>query len=479
MAVRYLVPDGQHLPVSKEDGKPDHHLMGAAWAALHGGYRGREYEGPDKEGARSRLRALYRSEGMTPPSSGKGYLGGTDGDFRYIFCQAVKFIDGQDGTFYVDGVMVAEEPDLTNEVWDYATSKANIIEWSNRIAAKTGGKSLGNLRSMHGDNTTACGRFLSVTPDDTQRLFHAVAEVVDPIDQEKCRKGVYSGFSIKAPYAKKWPDMVNGRRVTRWTSGVPIETSLVDVPCIPSACFTMKMADGTEVIKRFAGTENSIEEEITDMTVEELQALMTANNKTLVDTVNQLATKMNTLTELVTAKKSAATKCDMKAADCDNPDCATHSTKGKSFKAIIAEVTQSPEHEYDGAIPPTSVATHNGDSTGMKAFLAKKVEDAVKSIDIKAAIAEQFAPIEKAVDTLTITVARLAGTPMPTAAKANGSATVVDKSKDTGDRGSEPAKKSAAELVKEGKAADAIKMIHEAGPSHVLTNRGLTATSVQ
>src|ERR1700688_4457072 len=121
--------------------------------------------------------------------------------FKQIFCQAVKFIDGQDGTFYVEGVMVAEEPDLTGEVWDYATSKGNIITWSERIASKTGGMSHGNLRSMHGDNTTACGRFLSVTPDDSQKLFRAVAEVVDPIDQEKCRKGVYSGFSIKAPYA--------------------------------------------------------------------------------------------------------------------------------------------------------------------------------------------------------------------------------------------------------------------------------------
>ena len=67
MAVRYLVPDGKHLPVSGEDGKPDHHLMGAAWAALHGGYRGNKYEGPDKEKAIGELRRLYHSEGMSPP----------------------------------------------------------------------------------------------------------------------------------------------------------------------------------------------------------------------------------------------------------------------------------------------------------------------------------------------------------------------------------------------------------------------------
>src|ERR1700751_5463332 len=68
MAVKYLVPDGKHLPYTDESGKPDHHLMGAAWAALHGGYRGNKYEGPDKEAAIARLRAIYKSEGMAVPN---------------------------------------------------------------------------------------------------------------------------------------------------------------------------------------------------------------------------------------------------------------------------------------------------------------------------------------------------------------------------------------------------------------------------
>ena len=47
---RYLVTeeDGTgHLPVRDSDNGPlNHHLMGAAWAALHGGYRGNKYQGP-------------------------------------------------------------------------------------------------------------------------------------------------------------------------------------------------------------------------------------------------------------------------------------------------------------------------------------------------------------------------------------------------------------------------------------------------
>ncbi len=71
MAVKYLVSEGgtDHLPYTGEDGKPDHRLMGAAWAALHGGYRGNKYEGPNKSAAISKLTAVYKSENMDTPGS--------------------------------------------------------------------------------------------------------------------------------------------------------------------------------------------------------------------------------------------------------------------------------------------------------------------------------------------------------------------------------------------------------------------------
>ena len=58
----------RHLPV-KRNGKPDHGLMGGAWAALHGGYRGNKYEGPGKSSAIAKLKKLYASEGMETPKS--------------------------------------------------------------------------------------------------------------------------------------------------------------------------------------------------------------------------------------------------------------------------------------------------------------------------------------------------------------------------------------------------------------------------
>jgi phage I-like protein len=61
-------PGTWHLRVKGTDGKPDHRLMGDAWAALHEGWRGNKYEGPDKEEAIRKLASLYKEEGMEPPS---------------------------------------------------------------------------------------------------------------------------------------------------------------------------------------------------------------------------------------------------------------------------------------------------------------------------------------------------------------------------------------------------------------------------
>lgn len=60
-------PTTWHLQV-KRGGKPDHGLMGSAWAALHGGFRGNVYQGPSKQEAIAKLIRLYKQEGMPLPS---------------------------------------------------------------------------------------------------------------------------------------------------------------------------------------------------------------------------------------------------------------------------------------------------------------------------------------------------------------------------------------------------------------------------
>jgi hypothetical protein len=61
-------PSTWHLRVRDANGNLNHTLMGAAWAALHGGYRGKKYEGPGRDAALAKLKALYKSEGMELPS---------------------------------------------------------------------------------------------------------------------------------------------------------------------------------------------------------------------------------------------------------------------------------------------------------------------------------------------------------------------------------------------------------------------------
>lgn len=65
----YLVKDAngvEHLPTRK-NGKPDHGLMGDAWAALTVGFRGKKYQGADKAAALTKLKALYKAEGLQTP----------------------------------------------------------------------------------------------------------------------------------------------------------------------------------------------------------------------------------------------------------------------------------------------------------------------------------------------------------------------------------------------------------------------------
>src|SRR5512146_732989 len=61
-------PTTWHLQVRK-DGKIDHGLLGSAWAALHEGFRGNTYEGPEKGKAIEKLKALYASEKLPTPGS--------------------------------------------------------------------------------------------------------------------------------------------------------------------------------------------------------------------------------------------------------------------------------------------------------------------------------------------------------------------------------------------------------------------------
>jgi hypothetical protein len=265
-AVQYLVKDKDgkgRLPYTKEDGKPDHTLLGAAWAALHGGYRGNKYEGPDKAKALAKLKKIYKEEKMELPSEKaaaalshlmvlKGRVS-KDGEpekhatFAIKSCYEAPADDPEPGLF-VEGILAAEEPDFEGEIMDFPSSKPNFQKWNKNFSDMTGGKSVGNLRGQHNPKIAA-GKFVSMEYDDEKKTIPVLAKVVDPVEADKVRQGVYTSFSIGAHYARKWRD----GKYMRWTAD-PFEGSVVDFGSIPlTRGFTYRAADGHEEQREFDG----------------------------------------------------------------------------------------------------------------------------------------------------------------------------------------------------------------------------------
>ena len=147
----------------------------------------------------------------------------------------------------VYGWAAVEEPDNSDEIMDYATSKPLFQEWSSKAQKRSGGKSLGNVRAMHGN--VAAGKLVELRLDDKVRGFYVGAKIVDDAEWKKVDQGVYTGFSIGGSYVKRWSDYNNPGKI-RYTAK-PNEISIVDSPCITSATFDVVKADGVTIKKEF------------------------------------------------------------------------------------------------------------------------------------------------------------------------------------------------------------------------------------
>ena len=158
-----------------------------------------------------------------------------------LFVQLTK-VDAKQRIVY--GTAVSETTDKVKEAFDYATSKPYFETWSGDIAKATDGKSLGNVRAMHGK--VAAGKLTQIGFDDTRKAIDVAAKIVDDDEWEKVEEGVYTGFSIGGRYIKKWKD----GEVTRYTAD-PSEISIVDLPCVSDAQFSMIKADGTTEMRKF------------------------------------------------------------------------------------------------------------------------------------------------------------------------------------------------------------------------------------
>jgi len=146
------------------------------------------------------------------------------------------------------GRATEEVVDRSNEIFDYETSKPLFQKWSAGFAEATDGKSLGNIRSMHGK--VAAGKVIQIDFQDTEKAIDIGTKIIDDNEWEKVLEGVHTGFSIGGNYVgKKWKDEPTG--AMRYTAD-PNEISLVDSPCLQTAkFFDVIKADGTTIQKAF------------------------------------------------------------------------------------------------------------------------------------------------------------------------------------------------------------------------------------
>lgn len=166
-----------------------------------------------------------------------------------IFCRITKVDEKRRE---VTGRATQEAVDRDGEIMDYATTKPEFMKWSAEVSADTGGKSLGNVRSMHGN--VAAGKLTNIDFNDVEKAIDVTAKIVDPVEWDKVLEGVHTGFSIGGRYARKWAEPIAGKMVTRYTA-VPSEISIVDRPCCPTAkFFTIHKHDGSVVKREFAWT---------------------------------------------------------------------------------------------------------------------------------------------------------------------------------------------------------------------------------
>lgn len=161
----------------------------------------------------------------------------------HIFARMTKV---DEATRTVTGVIANESIDHSGEIFDYSKSKPHFESWSSGIAKATGGKSIGNVRAMHGNVSAGITKELNF--DDLAKEISVKAEITDDNEWNKVLKGNYTGFSIGGSYGKKWKDDVIGKM--RYEAK-PSEYSLVDLPCNPSAQFSVIKLDGAQEMRKF------------------------------------------------------------------------------------------------------------------------------------------------------------------------------------------------------------------------------------
>jgi hypothetical protein len=142
--------------------------------------------------------------------------------------------------------------DNSGEMFDYKGSKPFFQKWSDNAHATSGGKSKGNLRVMH--TSKVAGVVTDLGFDDENEVIEACAKVIDDNEWNMVKAGAYTGFSMGGRYVSRAEKADANGKTTKTYVADPVEISLVDKPCIPTAVFSVVKADGIVEQRHFAET---------------------------------------------------------------------------------------------------------------------------------------------------------------------------------------------------------------------------------
>lgn len=310
-----------------------------------------------------------------------------------IFVPVLK-VDAAQHMVY--GTAVAEEADRAQEIFDYASSKPEFEKWSGEIAKATDGKSLGNVRSMHGH--VAAGKLTDIGFNDERKAIDVAAKIVDENEWKKVEEGVYTGFSIGGKYLKRWQD----GDLKRYTAA-PSEISLVDLPCVKNATFTLVKADGSEELRKFQSGEQ-LEKSLSTATVkvnvdttEAIKALddVTKAAKAAAEAVGAVSNMGSDWEQVWVSKrlpgKSFAKKSELQQAlvELDASEAATK----KAAEILGDDVVKTPTTEKAESTADKNTTIISGDDGAEKVEAAESVEkrefsEAERKKDAKSGTAE-------------------------------------------------------------------------------------------
>lgn len=379
----------------------------------------------------------------------------------------------------VYGRLAEEAVDKADEIMDYASSKPYFQKWSAEVASDTDGKSVGNLRAMHGK--VAAGKFTQMEFDDEAKTIDVCAKVVDNNEWEKVLDGVYTGFSIGGSYVgDKKVEKVNGRDATRYTAK-PSEGSLVDRPCMTGAkFFEVQKADGSLSKVDFQEPPVAVPDAPVQGTAEEvaeLGKLMNENGLAVGDLLKAFPAFLKDKEKKpvaegeaaaeAPAKEGAAAEAPAKEATAkDMPEGRGGAAPGKTDEAAtetekMAKVTAAKEFFKDDPLAKYVSDTNLVKQHAEKLDDLQKLEAAKPEAALQKLVDDAIAPLQKQLGEAAALIKKLSEQPAP----ARVALRAVAKAEDLPD---DPLKKNEPAAIVDSRgekheAASLIKSIHSTG----------------